>query len=284
MAIFIFMQIQYARLTPTPTFKEEFDYASHELLIEHGDAILTAYDNLECELRSQEKANYIEHNEKIEAFRTKSCAFCGGRLNFIDINGGFWGCENYNKISGSHSTFSGRYPIVKPKVDLPRDILGYILKECGLSKKIKYKQLYEFIMGTGRDDLRINYGYTSTENLFNGYAKAKERSLKQERECLEYLQKIWEIVIPQQCIQYKLVNEKEKICIPDFICSNKREVKIVDAKLDMVEDEQIDLYVLLVEHMLKVKNDNRLVSGAYIVYDAEFGQLGKTPKYPLIRI
>jgi ssDNA-binding Zn-finger/Zn-ribbon topoisomerase 1 len=217
-------------------------------------------------------------------FEDKECAFCGGRLQYIDIYGGFWGCENYKTIQGTHISFSGRKPIIKPKADVPRDILGKILTTCGLSKKIKYKPLYEFIIGTGREDLRLKYGYTSMENLFNGYEKANINSKKQEEAALSHLKSMWDIVIPQQCIEYKYTDSAKKICFPDFICSNNAYVTVVDAKLWMTNDEQIDLYVSLISHIMKQKGDNRTVTGAYIVYDNDFGVPATESKYRLIRI
>jgi len=234
-------------------------------------------------LKIEEIQNFKEVEEKIRCFREKQCAFCGGKLNYVSSYG-FWGCENYKTIKGKHMSFSGKEPVIKPRVQVPRDVLAYVLKACGLIKQIKYKPLWEFIKGTGRKDLRLEYGFTPTETLYNGYEKAKINSLKQEAEALVYLRGIWDIVIPQQCIEYKLSGSARSICFPDFICSNKAEVRIIDAKLFALDDDQLTLYINLIRHIMQSKGDRRPVTGAYIVYKDDFGPLTPASNYPLIRI
>ena len=277
------LHIEYAKLTKTPEFAPKIDTESQRLIQIHAEQILQEYDILTFDLISKEKKYFGEYQERLDCWNEKVCAFCGGKLHFIPVYDGFWGCENYKTIKGNHTTFSGKEPVISWRMDMPSDILLYILKQLGLQKKIKHKPLYDFIMSTGREDLRLKYGFTSMQNTFNGRQVGKQRSLHQEKKAHEYLITKYNIVIPQQCITYKLFGEKERFCIPDFICSNANEVLIADAKLSFIDEAQLTRYIDLISFIMDKKGDKRYVKGAFIVYRSEFAPVNDS-KYPLIEI
>jgi ssDNA-binding Zn-finger/Zn-ribbon topoisomerase 1 len=277
------LKIEYARLTRTPVFIQKVDTESKRLIDLNYDRILHEYDMLAIDLMAKEKLEFASYQERLDCFKTKHCAYCGGTLLYIDYNGGFWGCDNYKTISGSHTTFSGLDPNIVLRVEMPRDPLHYILNNLNLEKKIKHKPLYEFLMAEGREDLCLKYGFSSMETLFNGRQKGKQRSLVQEKKALDYLNTKYKIVIPQQCITYKLDGEKECFCIPDFICSNPNEVLIADAKLCFLDEKQLHKYVELIRFIMNKKGDNRPVKGSFIVYKGEFNNEDNN-NYSLIEI
>jgi len=259
--------IEFAKLTATPVFTPVFDYKSHDALIQHGDEILSAYDALAEELISQDRSNVMRHLERRDCFHDKQCSYCGGVIIYIGTHN-FWSCENYYKVGkpDQHMKYSGLNPVLKKEpVSLPRNPLFYVLQKTGLSGKIKHKALYEFIMATGRKDLRIKYGLSGMGNTFNGYEKGTANSKEQEARALKMLSKIYTKVLYQQCITYKITGQKEKFCIPDFICSTKDIVTVVDAKLCFIDIDKMDMYTDLVRHILKSKGDKRQVTGGFAV-------------------
>lgn len=101
-----------------------------------------------------------------------------------------------------------------------------------------------------------------------GWVLANMRSKIQEESVYDHLLGIYLRGVYQQGIGYRLFADKVRICIPDFICGDTSEVKIVDAKLDYADDYKMDLYICLVEHILKTEGDGRKVKGAFALYES----------------
>lgn len=71
-------------------------------------------------------------------------------------------------------------------------------------------------------------------------------------------------VIRHQCILYKEEGKKESFCIPDFICSNNKDVIIVDAKIIPATEKKLNQYKELISFILIQRNDTRNVSATHL--------------------
>ncbi len=259
------MQIISAAFTKTPPFVfKNRDRISN--IPEYGQQLLEAYATYYNDLLTYAQEDEKGYNEKKKSFDTKQC-LCGSPLRYISSYD-FWGCSNYKDQSKKHLTFSGKNPIIYPiKVRVKSTWLPDIISSCGLKGKVFAKELYEFYLSNGLEDLRIKYGRNTTEKTFMGLIKAKGRSIEQEMAGLTFLQSAFSKVVYQQCITYKLKDEKEAFCIPDYIVSDGITVKVIDAKLDYANDDKMDKYIALVKFILNKNNDTRPVTGAHLLYN-----------------
>lgn len=277
------MDIEYAFFAPTPSYV--YKQRNKESLIpNYKDKLLEGYaDYHERALMNAVSEDEI-YRKKKRAFDTKTC-YCGNNLRYIESYG-FWGCSAYKNKLVDHITFSGREPYISSySVHIPATWLPEIIAREGLKGKVFAKELYEFYLSEGLEDLRIKYGKNTSENTFNGYIKAKGRSIEQEDLAEGYLQTVYKRVAVQQCIHYKLKDGKVSFCIPDFIVGDQEQVTVIDAKLDYTNDPKMDKYIELVEFILRGRKDHRSVTGAYIMYDVnEDVTHFFTTKFPIIRI
>jgi hypothetical protein len=273
--------IEYARFSTTPIFERTTNDTS--ILHINKDAILAAYDNIKqhFEQDATDVREYYERERK--AFQTKTCAYCSGPIRYIAAFD-FWGCANY-KSEGQHSRFTGKEPVINLQpVRIRTTWLNDIINACGLAGQVRVKDLYEFLIANGCEDLRLKYGYKPSTENFSGYIKAKQRSKIQEAQAHEKLKEYFEKIVCQQCITYKLKGQPETFCIPDFICGDDFKVVVVDAKLDYVDDEKMELYIALVRHILKQKKDSRNVLGSHIMYAENYDSLIHKGKFAILRL
>jgi hypothetical protein len=220
---------------------------------------------LRAKVQKELQENTDDYNLDCEAYGTKICRYCKGKLRYISAYG-FWGCVNYADKSTKHSTFNDEFTLRSPYVNLPSHWLSDIIKDCNLKGDVTAKELLKFYEYHGLEDLREYFGKGgSTYNTIGGYAKAKIRSIRQEQEAYEHLKGIYPKVVSQQCIRYKIKGSDEKFCIPDFICSNEVCVWVVDAKLGYTDDPKMDLYVSLIRYIMNSKNDTRRIAGGFIM-------------------
>lgn len=258
-------EIEYARLSPTPSFVRRAN-DSEPFLEDNAEAILEIYDAFHKECYDDEMKCKEEYNQRKASFESKTCIACGGKLRFISSYE-FWGCENYGD-GLSHTTFNGKTPIYyNNRVRVGVNWLTDIIRTAGIEKHVKAKDLYNWLVIINqREDLYLKYTGTPSTKRIDGYVKTKIRSHKMEMEALEYLKTKFERVLYQQCITYKLKDKKEIFCIPDFICSKDLDVKVIDAKLDRTDDKKMQLYVELVKWIMRNNGDRRNVDGAHILY------------------
>lgn len=271
--------IEYAFLSKAPNFSnehtEQFDFFKYE------DKLISQYQLILKDAENGCKVRMYEYTCDLQAFEKKVCRHCKSDLIYIKSSD-FWGCCNY-KSGGKHSTFSGLIPqIVNRGGFIKSTWLTDIIKECGLSGKLKAKQLYTFLLRNGFEDLREKFGYGSSLKHIDNFITAKQNSLIQEGLAFDYLKSKFDRVTPQQCITYKLEGEKETFCIPDFICSNRNEVLVVDAKLGAVDNKKMALYTGCLLDIMCVNGDNRELDGAFIVYKTN--QFIGHSEFPIIRI
>lgn len=256
------MEIEYAFLSQKPYFNYD-NSVCLQYIEKHDLELEKAYLNLANRLRIQYQQEDEKHKQRIALFASKKC-YCGSNLRFVPAYG-FWGCSNYTDKSQEHFTYNPQYGIRKPYLDLKVHWLSDIIDECNLKGKVTAKELLKWYESLGFVDLRAKYKHGSTYQSIGGYEVAKARSIEQELQALDHLSDIYPKVLYQQCITYKLKNDKERVCIPDFICSRINEVWVIDAKLGYVDDEQMDLYVNLVRHIMSEKKDNRELQGGFIM-------------------
>lgn len=263
--------IEYAFFAPMPPYV--FKQRSNDVA-KHADKLIKAYSDYAAEVESKHKQNVDSYNRKLEAFNTKKC-FCGASLRYISSYN-FWGCSNYKDEAKEHITFSGETPGIYGHIFIPANWIADLIKSCGLKGQVFPKQVYGFFIDQGLEDIRIKYGKTTSENSFNGFVKAKARSLIQEGEASRYLKTIYDKIAVQQCIDYKTKKGKPEFCIPDFIVSKGNDVVVVDAKLEFPDDYKMGKYISLVKFILNKKNDTRVVSGAFIMYNDDISQYIKS--------
>lgn len=277
------MDIEYAFFAPTPAYVRK-QREKESLIPNYRKQLLEGYDSYHEKAIMNAVSNDENYLKKKRAFETKTC-YCGNDLRYIESYG-FWGCSNYKNKLVEHITFSNREPYIKPySVRIPSTWLPEIIQREGLKGKVFVKELYAFYLSEGLEDLRIKYGYNTSENTFNGFIKAKGRSVEQEDLAEGYLLTIYKKVAVQQCIHYKLKDGKQSFCIPDFIVGDEEKVTVIDAKLDYANDPKMDKYVALVDFILRARGDNRTVTGAYIMYSFNQDIVGiMKPKYPVIII
>lgn len=277
--LFDIMELEYVKLTDTPPFVHR---EPKPLTTQQQDKLREAYQifhNKLLALSTEEKKIY---DSKLNCWLTKKC-YCGGALRYIKPYD-FWGCENYKNTATYHITFQGLNAIIYPIHSLISvNWVTEIIEQCGLRGEVTAKPVYNFFIQSGLEDLRLKYGYKSTEKNIMGFVKAHARSKEQEDMALGYLQTEYDKVIPQQCVTFKEKGKKESFCIPDFIVSNTQVVKIIDAKLDYANDDKMDKYVELLAHFMKARGDTRTLSGAHIMYEKSVSSYFKS-RHELITI
>lgn len=257
------MEIEYAFLTEKPNFNKGKDYSLHYIEL-HKEEIIREYNKFINLYKSQHHENALMHQRLQQSFANKTCINCGGKLRYIH-GYDFWGCVNY--LDGKeHRSFSGENPEIKlDRVNVKTTWIIDVMKQSGIRGKVKSNILLNWLQDNGYPDPYQIYGYGKTIDHLNGWAIARERTTKLENAALFYLMDIYPKVLYQQCIAYKLKGKKETFCIPDYIVSNDKEVRIVDAKLQTTNDEQIALYVALVGFIMNGRKDKRKLTGAYIM-------------------
>lgn len=278
------MDIIYAKFVPTPAFvRKENNSEFH--INQHQARIIEVYNLTESRATDIANEDEVLYQKLKTSFETKKCIACGGNIRYVHSYD-FWGCANYRTEIPykRHTTFSGKEPFISVRrVDIDRHWIANIIKECDLKGKVTVKKLHEFFVKNKIPDLRMKYGLSGGEDLFMGLVKASKRSKEQELECLEYIQQFQTKVVYQQCIEYQLKDKKPTICIPDFIAGDDKFVTVIDAKLDYVNDAKMDLYVALVEFIIRLKGDKRKVVGSHIMYYDDVNQFMNS-KYPVITI
>ena len=271
-----------AKLTETPAFIRPQN-KSYFYIDQNHKLFQDLYKSKLVDYMNKMSAAKWEYKNKLQAFESKECDHCGGEIRYIE-GYEFWGCVNY-KAAGPHRSFSGKEPNIWDGIyTVPIQWLTDIIFESGFKGKVKAKELLEFYESCGYEDLRSKYGFSSTWDQINRYTKTNRRSKEQEEQCLNYLKTRYSKVLYQQCITYQIEGKKETFCIPDFICSDKNSVYVVDAKLSFVEDEKMDLYVSLVKFILNVRKDTRSVFGAHIMYEGEQFGSNSNSRYAIILI
>lgn len=274
--------IEYAYLSDTPSFVRKRNYDDAKELIEkYQDKIFDEYYSLDAAYQQSKKELLDDYNLRQQYFQIKKCT-CGGNLRYIE-RWDFWGCENYRNEGWQHTKLTGKTPIFQLYTPaFSRIWLTDILKEVGIHGTVNTKELYQWLIEeNGYEDLYLKYSGKSSTETFGTYAKTKIRSSNQELDALRYLDTIYNKVIWQQCITYRLRGKKETFCIPDFICSLGQEVHVIDAKLDYCNDDKMHLYVQLVSVVLRSKDDHRKVKGLHVLQheevESDFGFI-KLPK------
>lgn len=270
--------IEWVKLIDTPPFVRKQKYTNN-ISAEDWLKLINEYTLFDIELKEKAQLCIDSYSKKTTSFNTKTCP-CGGKLRYISSHD-FWGCENYKDESKKHFSFSGHTPnIYSDYFNVSSNWVTDIINKVGLDGKINAKRVFEYFIENGLEDLRLKYKKLPTEKQINSLIETKERSKIQEQKALEYLKTKYEKVVPQQCILFKLTGSKEEFCIPDFICSDKNKVTIVDAKLDYTNDSKMTKYILLVRHILRKNKDDRIVTGAHIMYSYE--QQYNQTAYPVI--
>lgn len=280
----LFSAIEFAYFSDKPFFTHKEAGQVNKSLLGNAGLLLKNYD-LYAKKIASEHESCLDYNRKYrQSFATKKC-FCGSTLKYID-GFNFWGCSNY-KSPVPHSKFTGIDPeFYDKKVRIPTTWLVDIIKDSNLKGVVKAKEFYLFLIEQGKEDLRIKYGLTSSDNHFNQYLIAKERSDEQEIHAEEHIASLFDKYVYQQCIVYKLMGHAQTFCIPDFIAGDENHVLVADAKLHAmyIDDEKMDLYTALVEYIIAKKNDHRYVAGCHMLYRDGFNPNYSKSRYSIILI
>lgn len=259
------MEIEYAYLSKS---RPNFNRTPSKIdILQYEQILIDGYDKFENDIKVQAKKEFEIHSKKLEAFNKKKCLICGASLKLIEYYDPFWGCPNY-RDGRKHTTFSKNPYFNYAGERVGKDWVTDIIKECGLKGKVKAKQAFELFQSLGFEDLRAKYYEGADTNAtINSLVATNKNSKEQEWYCNLFLKTIYPTVIEQQLIIYKIKGDKQRMCIPDFICGSEFEVLIADAKLDHIKEEQMDLYTSLISFIMKQKKDDRPVNGMFILYD-----------------
>lgn len=255
------MEIQYAYLSKTPVFYKN-EIKSLEFIELNKQRLIGAYQFLLNKLEKEEIEYQKIYDKKCLCLKNKIC-LCGSKLKWID-GYAFWGCISYKDKTNEHITFiDENQKIWKDKIRISSNWVALLIKDLGLKGKIQAKFLADWFKKEGYIDLAEKCGYTPYN--YDGYITTNEKSKEQEKEWKSILNEIFDKVIYQQCIKYKLVGEDEKFCIPDFICSlDGVGVFVIDCKLnEYLDDEKSELYLELIKKILLDKGDVREVCFLY---------------------
>lgn len=272
------MEIEYAHFSKAPAFHYGKQHIQKNI-DDNSERLLSAYESKRIKCEEEQQRNFENILKDNAAFRSKTCRYCGKPLRFISSYG-FWGCTNYQNKSTLHSTFNEEHFVSDAYVTISTHWVSEIISECNLKGAVKAKDLLSWYAGQGLQDLRRLFGKSPAINSIDSYTKTKIRSTKQEQEAYDLLKSQYQKVVSQQCISYKIHGNKETFCIPDFICGNASGVLVADAKLDVVNDEKMELYISLVKFILSHKNDQRTVEGAHIMYNSPY--LPRNSKFKLL--
>lgn len=261
-------EIEYARLTSTPVFVHKGGQ-SEDLIMDNQMLFFDLYDQYLNDINVKYRSEYESYLRKIEAWDTKTCMICKSPLRMVYAYTEFWGCPNWQD-GREHTRFQEPDPFIHaPRQRVYAHWLTDIIDISGFKKKVTAKPLLQFYLANGLEDLREKFGYGPSIKLIDGLIKVKKRSKEQELFILDALKKKEGKLLYQQCITYKLKGKKETFCIPDFIWGDDFDVYVLDAKLDYANDDKMDLYISLIEHIQKQHNNERPVYGAHIFYEHE---------------
>lgn len=257
-------------------------------LLENGELLVNAYYEYERESIKVFSDQRKEIKNSIKAWNEKKCMGCGSKLNLIESDySNFWGCPNYRNKNVAHTTFNvnqGHYlseKLERSHVRIDAHWATHILRKTNLKETIKAKELIDYYLETGLEDLREKYGYQSTIESISGYINAKRNSRVEEEEITKHLTKLFPMSQIQMGIKYKLVDEKEKVAIIDLILSDNDVVNIIEIKRSNfdIKPEQLKLYHSLVSFVLSNKSDKRICQGIFIVYKKENYSYSDETKY-----
>lgn len=243
-------------------------------ILKHKEELIAGYFEYEEEQITIFKEKRIELLRNIELWNKKECN-CGQKLKIINSsNGDFWGCPNFTDKTKKHKTYSLTFApyykdnLDKLKVRIDSHWASKIITSCNLKNEVKAKDLIEFYINSGFDDLRIKYNYekSSIESI-SGFVNGKKNSSIEEKEIQKYFSNAYDNCVSQIGIKYKLNNYNEKIAILDLIISDEKNIYLLEIKrypLEIKED-QLALYFELLKHILCDKKDNRSCKAVFIV-------------------
>lgn len=255
-------------------------------ILKYKENLIDGYFKYEEEQINVFKEKRKELLRSIELWNKKECN-CGQKLKVINsTNGDFWGCTNFNNKSFKHKTFSLTFVpyykdnLDKLKVRIDSHWASKIITSCNLKNQVKAKDLIEFYINSGFDDLRVKYNYekTSIESI-SGFVNGKRNSSKEEKEIQKYFSQKYDKCLSQIGIKYKLINCDEKIVILDLILSDKNNIYLLEIKRYPLEikEEQLNLYFNLLKHILSDKKDKRSLKAVFLIsnkyeydYDYEY--------------
>jgi ssDNA-binding Zn-finger/Zn-ribbon topoisomerase 1 len=188
---------------------------------------------------------------------------CGGNLRIV--NGyNFIGCENYKAIT-KHDTYNQfekpekiilekKEWIVKNDIKPNQQYLSKFKELFNIPNTVKVTDLILFFQN---NNIALHNNEISLDKLM-AVRNTKAISDKQEEYIKHLLKQKFDNVLYQQQITYKLENEKEKYCIPDYICGSKNNelVLILDLKKspDNSNVNQLNRYHKLLEYIFRDRN------------------------------
>lgn len=276
------MKIVYAKCLTPEEKRSYFEYFANlnkrkdeekdVLLAKHSEKLIKEYELLieETEFAYQEeKAIY---DSKLFAMHYNTCV-CGSPI--IESTD-YWGndrrgckkhydsTKEFYDSSGEHWVFKGYEPR-EPTHRVDSNYLTNMLKKVKLNGRVNAKRLAEFFESKGLGCIREMHGYDHVTKSIGSLQKAKKVSDKFEKQMLEKYKKLYDTVIPQLGIKYKLEGDsKFKYCFLDLLASNSREVHILECKThssDKDEDQQ-KLYTDLIS---KIENKGRKILFTYLI-------------------
>ena len=188
---------------------------------------------------------------------------CGGNLRIV--NGyNFIGCDNYKAIT-KHDTYNQFEEPEKIILDKKEWIVKNDIKP-NQQYLSKFKELFnipnivkvtDLILFFQHNNIPLHNNEISLDKLM-AVRNTKAIADKQEDYIKHLLKQKFDTVLYQQQISYKLENEKDKYCIPDYICGSKNNdlVLILDLKKspDNSNINQLNRYHKLIEYIFRDRN------------------------------
>ena len=242
--------------------------SSNDVVNRYSDKLIEAYFEFEKSLIEDNRLNADKHSIEMNAYSRDKC-ICGSELMLVS-NGSFYGCVDY-KNDGTHKNFMNHkinnwgapklYRTTRAK-----SYLSDIIQSLNLKGQINAKALASFYSDNDLPDLYERFNGKSSAILINRFSEVKKVANDFEREIHERLKPLYTTVLSQLYIKYKLKGGRERVCIPDFVCSNEREIVIIECKTNSmsVDDLQNALYFCLFEFM---NNGSRELSIYNLIQD-----------------
>lgn len=251
--------------------KNKSSNSNNRYLTENKKTLIKEYQKYENDIINVFKSNLKDYEKDLKLWDEKKC-LCGKKLKYID-GYNFWGCSDYQNKEKEHLTFKhnqqeyfdSRFKNIK--VRLSAHWCTDIIKKVNLVEKIRAKELLLFYISLNLEDLRKKYGYKSTSKSISAYVIANKESKREELEIRTFLEPFFDKVIHQIYVRYKLKTSVEKIKIFDLIVSDKNQVYLIEIKRHniYIDEEQLELYFELLNHIMEKNEDKRTLKSLFIV-------------------
>ena len=227
----------------------------------------------ETKRKIQLKKKILFDNKQYELIKSGEVIKCTCGENLRIIPGyNFAGCPNYLDKSQKHLTYNFRdIPEIKSKNDfdfslypIGKNYLNLFKIFNHIPRNIMPSIIFKFVIRIGNKKPYADIN----EDYYNVVVDNNHKSKNEENIVFEILKKQFPVVLSQPNFEFEY-NGKRTNKIPDFVCSNTREVIIFEVKKSKcnADIKKLDLYEQIINEYLKEHNDKRLLKSFIVFYE-----------------